>query len=96
MHLQPVLALPRPRLSAIAVVARQDRTFSNTKFAAQLLQLVCVSLSDVEQPLAAGLVVALSFSVVANPSFPRTLARAFGSFQTAGGFLSPPEFRLPI
>jgi len=35
MHLQPVPALPPPRLSGIAVVARQDRTFSNTKFAAQ-------------------------------------------------------------
>ena len=35
MHLQPVPALPRPRSSGIAVVARQDRTFSNTKFAAQ-------------------------------------------------------------
>jgi hypothetical protein len=36
MRLQPVLSLPRPRLSGIAVVARQDWTFSNTKFAAQL------------------------------------------------------------
>ena len=39
MHLQPVPALPPPRLSGIAVVARQDRTFSNTKFAAQLRHL---------------------------------------------------------
>jgi hypothetical protein len=36
MRLQPVLVLPRPRLSGIAVDARQDRTFSNAKFAAQL------------------------------------------------------------